>query len=112
MGSDQRFPVAYLVAAEILQRHLIPEFDDLVKHVHREPRGCVFDLCGDKKDIRLQMRCADLCQECMQLATGDGVEGPVVVQTLAIMEEVRVQLLSRSTSESRCGPRPDEHLRA
>ena len=58
------------------------------------------------------MRCADLCQECMQLATGDGVEGPVVVQTLAIMEEVRVQLLFkehfgvtlRPSRMSICGP--------
>lgn len=112
MGSDQRFPVAYLVAAEILQRHLFPNFDDLLAHVHREPRGCVFDLCGEKEDIRVPMRCADLCDECMRLAGSDGVEGAVVAQTLAIMEDVRAQLLFkerfgftlRPSRLSICGP--------
>lgn len=93
LGSDQRFPVAYLVASEMLQSHLFLDHTDLLAHVHHRPRGCVFDFCENKEEITVPMRTADLCAECTELVQKRQVDTALVTQILAIMEDIRLQIL-------------------
>ena len=34
---------------------------------HEPPRGCFFDFCGDKRDLAVKLRTADICGDCLDL---------------------------------------------
>jgi hypothetical protein len=56
---------------------------------HNEPRGCFFDFCGDKWDLSLKLRTADVCGDCMQVFQSVGIPDSLLKQTVAIMEASR-----------------------
>lgn len=56
---------AYL-AYEILLHGLhtgSPHYD-MLRLAHEETRGCVYDLCGDKRDMEVKLQALHLCSEC------------------------------------------------
>ena len=93
MGSDQRFPVAYLVATEIMQAELFGGYQDLLKYVHKKPRGCVMDMCKNKKEVTLKLRTADFCSDCLDLIGERGMDHGLVQQVFGILEGIRSQML-------------------
>ena len=86
------FPIAYEVIALILQKHMFNDYNELRTSVHIDPIGCINDMCLEKKDIKLKMRTADICSECMVKLKGK-LSFAEINQALNIMESLRVKML-------------------
>ena len=86
------FPIAYEVVALILQKHMFNDYNELRTSVHLDPIGCINDMCLEKKDIKLKMRTADICSECMVKIKGK-LTFVEINQALNIMESLRVKML-------------------
>ena len=86
------FPIAYEVVALILQKHMFNDYNELRTSVHIDPIGCINDMCLEKKDIKLKMRTADICSECMFKIKGK-LSFAEINQALNIMESLRVKML-------------------
>jgi len=86
------FPVAYLVASLVLQKHMFSTMEELKQAVHTFPLGCINDFCNNKQEVILKLRTADICTDCMKLL--DGKLQPVEVQQmLTVFEAVRLRIL-------------------
>ncbi len=89
--AEERFPIAYQVVLNVLQRILLPNTNKLTSHplIHERPIGCINDLCPYKPDINFKMRTADICNDCLQ-AFEENIENPKVIQqTIDIFEGLR-----------------------
>ncbi|MDP4665847.1 MAG: hypothetical protein NWS37_06385 [Flavobacteriaceae bacterium] len=98
--SDQRYPIAFLVASDLLQSFVYQNMENVLKAVHQETKGCLMDLCINKRDINMKMRTADCCSDCMddiKEAINDGrLEAAHYLQLMSILESIRQQLLFKS----------------
>jgi hypothetical protein len=92
VNCSEVFPVAYLLASLVLQRHMFKSIASLQRAVHDRPMGCINDFCGHKRDIILKLRTADICIDCMHLLQ-DKVDLLEMQQMLNIFEGVRVRML-------------------
>jgi hypothetical protein len=86
------FPVAYLTASLLLQKHMFRNYDDLNANVHDFPLGCINDFCEDKRNIILKLRTADICLDCSKLLE-EKLEPLIVEQMLRLFEGVRLRIL-------------------
>lgn len=86
------FPLAFEVIALVLQKHMFNDYNELRTSVHLDPIGCINDMCIEKKDIKLKMRTADICQDCMK-KLHDKLSFAEIHQALSIMESLRVKML-------------------
>ena len=89
---NDAFPIAYEVIALILQKHMFNEYNELRTSVHLDPIGCLNDMCLEKKDIKLKMRTADICSNCMEKLKGK-LTFAGITQALNILESLRVKML-------------------
>lgn len=89
---NDAFPIAYEVIALLLQKNMFNSYSELSKSVHNDPIGCVNDMCLEKKDIKLKMRTADICPDCMQKLKGK-LSFAEINQALNVMESLRVKML-------------------
>ncbi len=86
------FPVAYEVIALLLQKHMFTHYSEIEAMGHKDPIGCVNDICFAKKEIILKLRTADICADCMQkLSANMGVTE--IQHALKLMESLRVKML-------------------
>ena len=86
------FPIAFEVIALVLQKHMFNDYNEARSSVHLDPIGCVNDMCLEKKDIKLKLRTADICPDCMNKLKGK-VSFAEINQALNIMESLRVKML-------------------
>ena len=86
------FPIAYEVIALVLQKHIFNDYKELNSSVHIDPIGCVSDMCLEKKDIKLKLRTADICPDCMNKLK-EKLTYAEINQALNIMESLRVKML-------------------
>jgi Ca-activated chloride channel family protein len=79
-------PAAFL-AWEVLHHGLnvAPGYDP-EKLLHDETRGCLFDLCRDRRDVEIKLQAADLCEDCTRRLGRMGVDVGAVRQ---VAEAVR-----------------------
>ena len=89
---NDAFPIAYEVIALLLQKHMFNDYDELRTSVHIDPIGCVNDMCLEKKDIKLKLRTADICADCMNKLKVK-LSFAEIHQALNIMESLRVKML-------------------
>ncbi len=89
---DDSFPIAYEVIALILQKHMFNDYNELRTSVHMDPIGCLNDMCLAKKDIKLKMRTADVCGDCMEKLKGK-LSFAEINQALNILESLRIKML-------------------
>jgi hypothetical protein len=89
---NDAFPIAYEVIALILQKHMFNDYNELRTSVHLDPIGCLNDMCLEKKDIKLKMRTADICADCMEKLKGK-LTFAGITQALNILESLRVKML-------------------
>jgi hypothetical protein len=90
---DPRFPVAYEVTACVLRRLMFDSYRDAESCMHRSPRGCVNDVCKEKKEIILKLRTGDICHDCLERIDQREIPAPVVDQVLRLFESIRTQML-------------------
>jgi hypothetical protein len=86
------FPIAFEVIALVLQKHMFNDYNEARSSVHIDPIGCVNDMCLEKKDIKLKLRTADICPDCMNKLKGK-LSFAEINQALNIMESLRVKML-------------------
>ena len=68
------------------------DYDELRTSVHMDPIGCLNDMCLAKKDIKLKMRTADVCGDCMEKLKGK-LSFAEINQALNILESLRIKML-------------------
>ena len=86
------FPIAFEVIALVLQKHMFNDYNEARSSVHLDPIGCINDMCLKKKDIKLKLRTADICPDCMNKLKGK-LSFAEINQALNIMESLRVKML-------------------
>jgi hypothetical protein len=86
------FPIAFEVIALVLQKHMFNDYNEARSSVHLDPIGCVNDMCLEKKDIKLKLRTADICPNCMNKLKGK-LTFAEINQALNTMESLRVKML-------------------
>ena len=97
---EGRYPVAYETAITILHKLVSENYGNELRHlVHLEPKGCISDFCGNKKEIILKMRTADICPTCISHLKRSAVPREVVQQVLQIMDNIRSAMTFRSRSD-------------
>ena len=86
------FPIAFEVIALVLQKHMFNDYNEARSSVHLDPIGCINDMCLEKKDIKLKLRTADICPDCMNKLKGK-LSFAEINQALNLMESLRVKML-------------------
>lgn len=96
IGSDQRFPVAYQIASGIVKKLVFNDLSDLNDHWHEKSRACMMDFCSKKEEVKLKMRTADVCTDCLELFEKRGLSPVIFDQVLRILDGIRGQMLLKS----------------
>lgn len=97
--ADPRFPVGYIIASIMMKKKMFGNYTELAEHMHTEPRGCISDFCEDKREITLQLRTADICDDCISLIKKKNIAPELFSQSIQIMEHIRSQMLFRDRFE-------------
>jgi hypothetical protein len=89
--SEPKYPIAFEVILNVLQRRLFPDFQKVEGHplIHILPRGCINDMCIIKTEIGFKMRTADLCLDCSQAYHDLFGDTKILEQTVEILERLR-----------------------
>ena len=95
---DDRFPVTYEIVSWLLRSMMFQKQNDIMDHVHEEPRGCMMDFCVDKTQIVLKMRTADLCPECLGILEKRDAIKTHLRQLFDIMDGLRDNIMFRQRS--------------
>lgn len=97
LDCEPHYPIAHQIAENVLQLLIKLDYHNtelFEKHVHETAIGCMNDFCGNRSDIRLKMRTADICKDCFQFAV-QRVNPKMVTSTLAIFERIRTKMLTK-----------------
>lgn len=89
--SEPKYPIAFEVVLNVLQRKLFPDFQKLEGHplIHDTPRGCINDMCIVKTEIGLKMRSADICLDCLEGYEAAFGDREVLKQSIELLELLR-----------------------
>lgn len=104
--SSSVYPIASELALIILAIGGFTDLDELEAIAHLEPKGCMFDFCGRKEQIRIRLRTADVCPDCREYLKRKNVEPAILRQAFAIIEGVRGQMLFRERLDILNEPSP------
>lgn len=105
-NTNPLYPIAYEVVENILHtlmriEHVLPN-----KYVHEVPRGCVNDLCQDKRQIVLKLQTANICPDCGRKIRSENIDRKIIDQTLSIFEGIRNEFLFRQRFIEEINPYP------
>lgn len=67
--------------------------------VHDRPRGCMFDMCLYKEEIKLGMKVGIICPECKNILRGYGIDEKALYSVEKIIEYVRLQSVGFSVEK-------------
>lgn len=98
-GFDIRFPITFSIAGWLMRKVIFTSAEEGFAALHEKPRGCIMDYCIDKKEIKLQMRTADICDTCLSYSEKNDANRVHMNQLIQIMEGVRSNLLFRDRSK-------------
>jgi hypothetical protein len=82
-------PAAF-VAWEVLHHGLhvaSPAYDSAVL-LHEETRGCLFDLCRDRRDVEIKLQTADICPACTARLEQMGVDVEAVRRVAEVVRSL------------------------
>lgn len=96
---DTRYPIAYEVASNLLQKLMFENLSDAVEHSHKSPKGCTMDFCRSKEDIILKLRTGDICDECIEVINAKGIDKNLIRHLFDIFDGVRQAMTFRSRAE-------------
>jgi hypothetical protein len=95
IDGDPKYPIAYELISIPLRMQMFGTYDELIKHAHKQTRGCMNDFCQDKREISFKLRSADICPECLKRLKNQPVDPLLIQQVFRVMEDIRNQLLCR-----------------
>ncbi len=87
-----KYSIAYITTSLVLQSFMFKNMTELNERVHQHAMGCMNDFCGNKRDVILKLRTADICLDCLNHVK-KRLSAPLIQQVLNIFEGVRVGLL-------------------
>lgn len=88
-----KYPVAYESVANVLQAAMKLSLDLPNPNIHEVPIGCMNDFCGDKRQVILKLRTADICESCLKMLVEEKVPFDVIQHALGIFERIREQMM-------------------
>lgn len=88
-----KYPVAYEVVANVLQAAMKLSLDLPNPNIHEIPIGCMNDFCGDKRQVILKLRTADICEICLKKLVEEKVPFDVIQHGLSVFELIREQMM-------------------
>ena len=91
---NSAYPISYEVIVNIYYMILFEGINDINKHTHKIPEGCINDFCEQKKDIKLKMRTADICSTCQNLMIERNFPIAISTQMFKIMEHLRTKMIA------------------
>ena len=104
LGCSNEFPIVNEVVSTIFHSLLFNDIKDTAANIHiDESVGCINDFCGDKKDIRLKMKTADICNDCLSLVKSREFSIPVFKHITSIIESLRSSLIAVNRYKSKLG---------
>lgn len=62
--AEPKYPIAYEIVANVLQKAAYGSVNRILDTAHRDPLGCLNDICQWKPDIMFKLRTADICPDC------------------------------------------------
>ncbi len=95
-GSDERYPVAYHVAASVLIRKWFDNMTDAQQQLNFTPKGCMMDYCPQKDQVSFKMRTADISEVALQDMRERKVDPNLINHILSIFEGLRKNMLFKS----------------
>lgn len=65
---------------------------DLHAIAHEETRGCLFDFCGDKREMEIKLQTMDLCPQCRRHLAGIGIDVDAVLRLTDVVRRLAVPM--------------------
>ncbi len=103
---DAKYGIAYQVVENIFQTLINLNIDDRKKepNIHDPSIGCINDYCGEKFDVMVKFRTADICISCLTRAEEKGVDPLVVDQIFHIINNLRIKFVNSGIIASKVKP--------
>ena len=95
-GTDPRYPIAYQITSVLLKHDMFENFGEMMSAVHQVTRGCMMDLCENKKQVSIKMRTADLCGACQLILKEKGVPLQRIKYVTDVWEFIRDKIMFRN----------------
>jgi hypothetical protein len=103
---DAKYGISYQVVENIFQSQIELNID-YTKHdpnIHRASIGCINDFCGDKTDVMLKLRTADICESCIKRAEDKKVDPLVLEHISSIIRNLREEFVNSNRIKSMVKP--------
>jgi hypothetical protein len=95
LPGSSRASIVYLITTHILRHLMFSNIKEMTKGVHYKSVGCMNDFCGNKNELILKLRTADLCSDCVKQLEEKQVHPLLASQAFEIMEAMRSEILFR-----------------
>jgi len=90
-----RASIVYLRVTHLLRHLMFSSIREMSEGVHQTSVGCMNDFCGNKSELILKIRTADLCSDCVKRLEDKQVDPLLANQVFEIMEATRSEILFR-----------------
>jgi hypothetical protein len=90
-----RASIVYLIVTHLLRHLMFSSIREMSEGVHQTSVGCMNDFCGNKSELILKIRTADLCSDCVKRLEDKQVDPLLANQVFEIMEATRSEILFR-----------------
>jgi hypothetical protein len=90
-----RASIVYLIVTHLLRHLMFSSIREMSEGVHQSSVGCMNDFCGNKSELILKIRTADLCSDCVKRLEDKQVDPLLANQVFEIMEATRSEILFR-----------------
>ena len=90
-----RASIVYLIVTHLLRHLMFSDIREMSQGVHQTSVGCMNDFCGNKNELILKIRTADLCSDCVKRLEEKQVDPLLANQVFEIMEATRSEILFR-----------------
>ena len=90
-----RASIVYLITTHLLRHYMFSDIREMSEGVHQTSVGCMNDFCGNKSELILKIRTADLCTDCVKRLEDKKVDPLLANQVFEIMEAMRSEILFR-----------------
>jgi hypothetical protein len=90
-----RASIVYLITTHLLRHYMFSDIREMSEGVHQTSVGCMNDFCGNKSELILKIRTADLCTDCVKRLEDKKVDPLLANQVFEIMETMRSEILFR-----------------
>ena len=90
-----RASIVYLITTHLLRHYMFTDILEMSEGVHQTSVGCMNDFCGNKNELILKIRTADLCSDCVKRLEDKQVDPLLANQVFEIMEAMRSEVLFR-----------------